>query len=118
MGKRVDVPGPAARPPGGSGAGPVLSCLFCVAEFCLLQGKHGGFEHERSDLVFLEPLPFIEFAFRDMPDAGQEPSAPDEPLSVLKQGRVGGGLGVLLSRWPVLSIVPQEAMASEVARRL
>lgn len=54
-------------------------------EFCLLQGKRGGFEHERSDLVFLEPLPFIEFAFGDMPDAGQEPSAPDEPLRVLKQ---------------------------------
>ncbi|XP_024418892.2 gasdermin-E [Desmodus rotundus] len=54
-------------------------------EFCLLQGKHGGFELERSDLVFLEPLPFREFAFRDMPDAGQGPSAPDEPLSVLKQ---------------------------------
>lgn len=54
-------------------------------EFCLLQGKRGGFEHERSDLVFLEPLPFLEFAFGDMPDAGQEPSAPDEPLRVLKQ---------------------------------
>ncbi|XP_054420472.1 gasdermin-E [Pteronotus mesoamericanus] len=55
-------------------------------EFCLLQGKHGGFEHERrSDPVVLDPLPFREFAYRDMPDAGQEPSAPDEPLGILKQ---------------------------------
>ncbi|XP_036897177.1 gasdermin-E [Sturnira hondurensis] len=52
-------------------------------EFCLLRGKCGGFELERRDLIFLDPLPFREFALRDMPDAG--PSAPDEPLSVLKQ---------------------------------
>lgn len=55
-------------------------------EFCLLQGKQGGFEHERrSDYVFLDPLPFREFAFVDMPDGGQGPSAPDGPLGVLKQ---------------------------------
>ncbi|KAF6085926.1 gasdermin E [Phyllostomus discolor] len=54
-------------------------------EFCLLQGKQGGFEHERSDLISLDPPPLIEFAFRDMPDAGREPSAPDELLRVLKQ---------------------------------
>ncbi|KAM7121142.1 gasdermin-E isoform 1-T2 [Molossus nigricans] len=57
-------------------------------ELCLLQGKRGGFERERrsdSDAMFLEPLPFREFAFRDMPDAGQVPSAPEGPLSVLKQ---------------------------------
>lgn len=55
-------------------------------EFCLLQGKCGGFENEtRTDSIFLDPLPFREFAFGDMPDAGQRPSVPNEPLSVLKQ---------------------------------
>uniref|UniRef100_A0A8C6D3D6 Gasdermin E n=1 Tax=Moschus moschiferus TaxID=68415 RepID=A0A8C6D3D6_MOSMO len=55
-------------------------------EFCLLQGKHGGFEQERrSNSVLLDPLPFREFAFWDMPDAGQGLSAQDKPLSVLKQ---------------------------------
>ncbi|XP_034876652.1 gasdermin-E isoform X2 [Mirounga leonina] len=54
-------------------------------EFCLLQGKHGGFELERSGSVFMDPLPFQEFASGDMPDAGQGPSALDWPLSVLKQ---------------------------------
>lgn len=72
--------------------GPVLSC---VAEFCLLQGKCGGFEHERRiDSIFLDPQPFREFAFGDMPDARQEPSVPDGPLSALKQGtasRAGHG---------------------------
>lgn len=40
----------------------------------------------------MDPLPFQEFAFGDMPDAAQGPSALDWPLSVLKQGiasRVG-----------------------------
>lgn len=57
-------------------------------EFCLLQGKSGGFEHERrSDYVFLDPpLPFRELAFLDVPDGGQGPPAPDGPLGVLKQG--------------------------------
>ncbi|KAM8770239.1 gasdermin-E isoform 2-T2 [Rhynchonycteris naso] len=55
-------------------------------EFRLLQGKHGGFEQERrGDSIFLDPLPFREFAFGDLPDAGQGPSAPGGPLSVLKQ---------------------------------
>lgn len=55
-------------------------------EFCLLQGKHGGFQQEtRSNSVLLHPLPFREFAFWDMPDAGQGLSAQDKPLSVLKQ---------------------------------
>ncbi|XP_066210345.1 gasdermin-E isoform X1 [Saccopteryx leptura] len=55
-------------------------------EFRLLQGKHGGFEHERrGDSVFLDPPPFREFAFGDMPDAGQGTSASGGPLSVLKQ---------------------------------
>ncbi|XP_037365241.1 gasdermin-E [Talpa occidentalis] len=48
-------------------------------EFCLLQGKRGGFEQERSSFVFLDPLPFQELEFQDMPDARQR------PLSVLKQ---------------------------------
>ncbi|XP_060052056.1 gasdermin-E [Erinaceus europaeus] len=53
-------------------------------EFCLLQGKDGGFEQERkSGPVFLDPLPFQEFG--DMPDGRQEPSKPDGRLSVLKQ---------------------------------
>ncbi|XP_030713228.1 gasdermin-E [Globicephala melas] len=55
-------------------------------EFCLLQGKHGGFEHERrSDSAFLDLLPLREFAFWDTPDAGQGLPASDGPLSVLKQ---------------------------------
>uniref|UniRef100_A0A4W2E963 Gasdermin E n=1 Tax=Bos indicus x Bos taurus TaxID=30522 RepID=A0A4W2E963_BOBOX len=55
-------------------------------EFCLLQGKHGGFEQERrSNSVLLDPLPFREFVFWDMPDAGQGLPAQDKPLSVLKQ---------------------------------
>lgn len=55
-------------------------------EFCLLQGKHGGFERERRrDSVSPNSLPFREFAFGDMPDAWQRPSASDKPLSVLKQ---------------------------------
>ncbi|XP_032728902.1 gasdermin-E [Lontra canadensis] len=54
-------------------------------EFCLIQGKHGGFELERSGSVFTDPLPFQEFASGDMPDAAQGPSALDWPLGVLKQ---------------------------------
>ncbi|XP_057587358.1 gasdermin-E [Hippopotamus amphibius kiboko] len=55
-------------------------------EFCLLQGKHGGFEQERrSDSAFLDPLPLPEFALQDMPDGGQGPSTSDGPLSVLQQ---------------------------------
>lgn len=91
MGGTVSLPsrvGEAGSIPRGPG-------LSCVAELCLLQGKHGGFERERrSNAIFLDPLPFREFAFQDMPDAGQVPSAPDGPLSVLKQGiasRVGHG---------------------------
>lgn len=48
-------------------------------EFCLLQGKHGGFEKQRSSFVFLDPLPFRELQFQDMPDSRQG------PLTVLKQ---------------------------------
>ncbi|XP_007466126.1 PREDICTED: non-syndromic hearing impairment protein 5 [Lipotes vexillifer] len=55
-------------------------------EFCLLQGKHGGFEHERRSVsAFLDLLPLQEFAFWDTPDAGQGLPASDGPLSVLKQ---------------------------------
>ncbi|XP_027788502.2 gasdermin-E [Marmota flaviventris] len=55
-------------------------------EFCLLQGKHGGFEHERRiDSIYLDPMAFREFAFADMPDAGHGKSSQDGPLSVLKQ---------------------------------
>ncbi|XP_048195635.1 gasdermin-E [Perognathus longimembris pacificus] len=40
-------------------------------EFCLLQEKHGGFEHERRvDDLYLDPLAYRDFAFVDMPDAG------------------------------------------------
>ncbi|XP_012576204.1 PREDICTED: non-syndromic hearing impairment protein 5 [Condylura cristata] len=48
-------------------------------EFCLLQGKHGGFEQERSVCVFMERLPFRELEYHDMPDGGQR------PLSIFKQ---------------------------------
>ncbi|CAO2603815.1 Gsdme [Lemmus lemmus] len=55
-------------------------------EFCLLQGKHGGFEHEKKvDFVYLDPLAYREFAFLDMPDGGQGTSPQDGPLHVLKQ---------------------------------
>ncbi|KAL6064437.1 hypothetical protein STEG23_029768, partial [Scotinomys teguina] len=58
-------------------------------EFCLLQGKHGGFEHERKvDSVYLDPMAYREFAFLDMPDGGQEISSQDGPLHVLKQATV------------------------------
>ncbi|XP_036036139.1 gasdermin-E [Onychomys torridus] len=58
-------------------------------EFCLLQGKHGGFEHERKvDSVYLDPLAYREFAFLDMLDGGQEISSQDGPLHVLKQASV------------------------------
>ena len=54
-----------------------------VTEFCPLQGKHGGFEQERrSDSALLDLLPLHEFAFWDMPDAGQGLPASDGPLSV------------------------------------
>ena len=68
-----------------------LVLFSSITEFCLLQGKHGGFQQEtRSNSVLLHPLPFREFAFWDMPDAGQGLSAQDKPLSVLKQGTVTG----------------------------
>ncbi|NP_061239.1 gasdermin-E isoform X1 [Mus musculus] len=55
-------------------------------EFCLLQGKHGGFEHERKlDSVYLDPLAYREFAFLDMLDGGQGISSQDGPLRVVKQ---------------------------------
>ncbi|KAL1768228.1 non-syndromic hearing impairment protein 5 isoform X1 [Sigmodon hispidus] len=58
-------------------------------EFCLLQGKQGGFEHERKvDSVYLDPMAYREFAFLDMPDGGQGISSQDEPLHVLKQATV------------------------------
>ncbi|XP_019299168.2 gasdermin-E [Panthera pardus] len=55
-------------------------------EFCLLQGKHGGFEIHRSDYVFLDLSSFEEFPFWEMPDSGPGPSALDWPMNVLKQG--------------------------------
>ncbi|XP_076977648.1 gasdermin-E [Tamandua tetradactyla] len=56
-------------------------------EFCLLQGKCGGFEHERrKDLVYLDPMALREFAFVDLPDAGHETSFQDGWLSFSKQG--------------------------------
>lgn len=88
-----------------------------MTEFCLLQGKHGGFELERSDTVFVDALPFQEFPFGDMPDAGPGPSALDWPLGVLKQGiasRVGCGeltgyFSTVLQevRWPLGAMSPQ-----------
>ncbi|XP_028720046.2 LOW QUALITY PROTEIN: gasdermin-E-like [Peromyscus leucopus] len=55
-------------------------------EFCLLQGKHGGFEHERKvDSVYLDPMAYREFAFLDMPDGVKRISSQDGPLHILKQ---------------------------------
>ncbi|KAB0344585.1 hypothetical protein FD754_021511 [Muntiacus muntjak] len=63
-----------------------LVIFSSITEFCLLQGKHGGFEQQRRrNSVLLYPLSFQEFASWDMPDAGQGLSAQDKPLSVLKQ---------------------------------
>nr|XP_004652861.1 gasdermin-E isoform X2 [Jaculus jaculus] len=57
-------------------------------EFCLLQEKHGGFEHQgRADSVYLEPLVYREFAFLDIPDAGPRTPSRDEPLHLLKQAK-------------------------------
>ena len=71
-----------------------LTCPFSrITEFCLLRGKHGGFEHQRrSDIVFPDAGALQDFPFWDVPDAGQGLPTPDGPLSVLKQGiasRVG-----------------------------
>nr|XP_012628783.1 non-syndromic hearing impairment protein 5 [Microcebus murinus] len=55
-------------------------------EFCLLRGKHGGFEHKRRiGSVCLDPLVFPDFAFVDVPDAGHGTSSQDGVFSVLKQ---------------------------------
>ncbi|KAM9216296.1 gasdermin-E [Dugong dugon] len=55
-------------------------------EFCLLQGKHGGFEDEKTnDFLYLDPTIFRKFAFADMPDAGHGVSSPGGLLSALKQ---------------------------------
>lgn len=69
-------------------ADPCLVWAFLpTTEFCLLQGKHGGFEHEKKvDSVYLDPLAYREFAFLDMPDGGQGTSPQDGPLHILKQG--------------------------------
>ncbi|XP_049637408.1 gasdermin-E [Suncus etruscus] len=50
-------------------------------EFCLLQGKCGGFEQEQTNgrAPSMDLLPFGEFNFGDMPDG------PREPLRILKQ---------------------------------
>lgn len=107
MGKRMDVP-PCLLDLGNAGTGVCqwgwpsawLVIFSSIAEFCLLQGKHGGFEQQRrSNSVSLYPLPFPEFAFWDMPDAGQGLSAQDKPLSVLKQGTV---IGRGMARWWVV----------------
>ncbi|KAM6152547.1 gasdermin-E [Erethizon dorsatum] len=55
-------------------------------EFCLLHGKHGGFEQvRRSDPVYLDYLAYREFVFVDTPDARRGMSSQGGPLSVLKQ---------------------------------
>ncbi|XP_069318300.1 gasdermin-E [Eulemur rufifrons] len=55
-------------------------------EFCLLRGKHGGFERERRvGSVYRDPPVFREFAVVDVPDAGHGTSSQDGPLSALKQ---------------------------------
>ncbi|XP_004626528.1 gasdermin-E [Octodon degus] len=55
-------------------------------EFCLLNGKHGGFEQERrSDPVYLDSLAYREFVFMDVPDAKHGMLSKDGLLSVLKQ---------------------------------
>lgn len=50
-------------------------------EFCLLHGKSGGFEQEQRSgpVSAMDPLPFRQFPFGDMPDGAQE------PLRILKQ---------------------------------
>lgn len=55
-------------------------------EFCLLRGKHGGFEHEsRVDPVYLDLPAFRESASVDVPDASHGASPQGGPLHVLQQ---------------------------------
>uniref|UniRef100_G1LHP5 Gasdermin E n=1 Tax=Ailuropoda melanoleuca TaxID=9646 RepID=G1LHP5_AILME len=54
-------------------------------KFCPLQGNYCGFELRKSGAFFMDSLPLQEFAFGDVPDAGQGLPALDRPLSVLKQ---------------------------------
>ncbi|KAM5271792.1 gasdermin-E [Ctenodactylus gundi] len=77
-------------------------------EFCLLRGKHGGFEHEKkSDPVCLDYLPCREFVFMDMPDAMHGMSSQDGSLSVLKQ------VTLMLEKnfHPFLELTEQQQMA-------
>nr|XP_023400115.1 gasdermin-E [Loxodonta africana] len=54
-------------------------------EFCLLRGKHGGFEHEKTnDSIYLDHTVFRMFAFADMPDIGHGVSSPGRALKCLK----------------------------------
>ncbi|XP_045144738.1 gasdermin-E isoform X2 [Echinops telfairi] len=55
-------------------------------EFCLLQGKCGGFEQKkRSHSVDMTPVAYRMMAQVDMLDAAHQKSSPEEPLSALKQ---------------------------------
>ncbi|KAM4874208.1 gasdermin-E isoform 1-T2 [Thomomys bottae] len=55
-------------------------------EFCLLQEKHGGFEHERKvDDIYLDTLDYRDITFVDMADAGHESSSDHGPLHVFKK---------------------------------
>ncbi|XP_007944697.1 gasdermin-E [Orycteropus afer afer] len=54
-------------------------------EFCFLQGKDGGFEHERSDSIYLDPTVFRMFFNADLPDSRHGLSSSTGLLSALKQ---------------------------------
>ncbi|XP_040820813.1 gasdermin-E isoform X2 [Ochotona curzoniae] len=57
-------------------------------EFCLLHGKHGGFEREsHKDPVHLDPVvfQFQDFVFTDAPDGSHGTSLLDELLSTVQQ---------------------------------
>ncbi|XP_004582613.2 gasdermin-E [Ochotona princeps] len=55
-------------------------------EFCLLHGKHGGFEREsHKDPVHLDPVVFQDFVFTDAPDGSHGASLLDELLSTVHQ---------------------------------
>ncbi|XP_075414399.1 gasdermin-E [Tenrec ecaudatus] len=54
-------------------------------EFCLLQGKCGGFEQKkRSYSVDMTPMAYRMMTQLDTLDAAQDKSSPEEPLSALK----------------------------------
>lgn len=97
MGKRMDVP-PCPLDLGKAGIGMCQLGLTLLPSLSFLLHHRNSASYKeawwlsagsRKQLCLAVPCP-SEFAFWDMPDAGQRLSAQDKPLSVLKQGTVTG----------------------------